>query len=156
MSQRYERIVGRSITRIGESQHDTRISDADQTLQITAAWSVSALCKAKVGHRNALNVCTRFHAIYTIPERILAMIAYHQTLAILLKIDDESMLTLTKLCLLHSRSLLQQNQGNMTECLMECVMKNNVVWLALELFQKWRLSVMDMRRQPWFVSPSHM
>lgn len=138
MSQRYERIVGRSITRIGESQHDTRISDADQTLQITAAWSVSALCKAKVGHRNALNVCTRFHAIYTIPERILAMIA------------------LTKLCLLHSRSLLQQNQGNMTECLMECVMKNNVVWLALELFQKWRLSVMDMRRQPWFVSPSHM
>ena len=84
------------------------------------------------------------------------MIAYHQTLAILLKIDDESMLTLAKLCLLHSRSLLQQNQGNMTECLMECVMKNNVVWLALELFQKWRLSVMGMRRQPWFVSPSHM
>ena len=51
------------------------------------------------------------------------MIAYHQTLAILLKIDDESMLTLAKLCLLHSRSLLHQNQGNMTDCLMECVMK---------------------------------
>ena len=56
-------------------------------------------------------------------NRFLAMIAYHQTLAILLEIDDELMLTLAKLCLLHSRSLLQQNQGNMTYCLMECVTK---------------------------------
>ena len=70
MFQRYERIVGRSTTRICESQHDTRVSDAGRMLQITAAWSVSAVCKAKVGHNNALNVCTRCHAMYTIPERI--------------------------------------------------------------------------------------